>query len=1045
MKRRIPWLGLLCAITALPATARAVITIPAAARLSAPVANPAYRAACVHYYDINRNADAMGNDNHTSLGHTFLVNYALMPPMGGVLREAQRAITTIDLTHHRVGNCYSPGETPGGYVWATDPTGSAAGVVTVRAFLNVTGTAGMPVTWTFALAANDSTRVRIGGQLALEEYWADSTRWKKFNHVTFPQPGVYAIEIDNVTNHNCDLDPVELYYAPSAITGLDNVCACGAGCAFDAAGCTNATISILNRSPALRLLDASVLMAKADGTVPPATDNCSQAPQVVDPGSPNTFLGCVTDADCLAPTPVCGAMNTCVSGCGNARLDRGEACDDGNNTSGDGCSASCAVESGYACTAPNNVLSNSTFSMGAAGWNAGGIAVETNPETAYGGRDASNITAELDAQPVGLAQDVALTAGRRYALALRYVRRNTAPNPMRAFVTATGTDLGSVTLSSSGPYVYRSFLRTITATAAMGRVSLAHDPSSYSSPATFGMIVDDVELWGAGTCRQLDTDMDGIPDLVETAIGTNPMSADSDMDGVPDGREVGAGPGFMPLDTDMDATIDALDPDDDGDGLLTSAELGAGGFANPQNSDAMVPAGQGTSDTRPDYLDPDDDGDSIPTSVERALAGMTPDMDMDMLPAWLDRDSDGDTVFDVIEAGAMPATPVDTDMDTARDFLDVDSDNDCVRDSDAREAGAARTNPAIPAMNANANCAAPTPVCNTTAGVCVADVDTDMDGIPNLDEVRIGSDPNNPDTDGDGLRDGLEVGAGPGFAIIDTDGDMRPNFNDVDDDGDGVNTADELGAGGAMSPRNTDAMVPMGQGTSDMLPDYLDPDDDGDGIPTATERSLEMMGGALDMDMVPAYLDLDSDGDAVPDSVEAGAMPSMPANSDAMAGMGDRPDFLDTDSDNDCLLDSDMREAGAARTDPAMPSANADANCPGAGAVCDRTVGMCIGRMGEDGGASDASADGGASDGANDSAMNDAAANDSAARDGATSDGGSMDSGPTQPGVLSGDGACACRAPAAHGASDERALSAVIAMSGLALVYGARRKRAKRA
>lgn len=163
MKRPNSLTGLLLAVTAVPLSAGAVITIPAAGRLSAPIANPAYRAACAHYYDLNCAADAMGNDNHTSLGHTFLVNYALMPPMGGVLREAQRALTTIDLTHHR-GACYSPGETPGGYARATDPTGAAAGVVTVRSFLNVTGTAGMPVTWTMALAANDSTRASASAE-----------------------------------------------------------------------------------------------------------------------------------------------------------------------------------------------------------------------------------------------------------------------------------------------------------------------------------------------------------------------------------------------------------------------------------------------------------------------------------------------------------------------------------------------------------------------------------------------------------------------------------------------------------------------------------------------------------------------------------------------------------------------------------------------------------------------------------------------------------------------------------------------------------------
>lgn len=307
----------------------------------------------------------------------------------------------------------------------------------------------------------------------LEEYWADSTRWKKFVHVTFPQPGVYALEVDNATNHNCDIDPVQLYYAPSAIAGLDNVCARGPGCAFDTGGCNSATISILNRSPALRLLDASVLMAMPDGSSPPASANCSQVAQVVDPGTPGTFLGCLSDSDCLGATPVCGPMNTCISGCGNARLDRGEACDDGNTANGDGCSSACTVELGYTCTAPVNALSNSAFAMGATSWNAGGAIVETSPETTYGGRDATNIVAEIDngssdgERTASIAQNIALTNGRPYALGLRYVRRVNAPVTMRVNVTASGTDLGTLASSSTGPYVYRSVLRTITATGPM--------------------------------------------------------------------------------------------------------------------------------------------------------------------------------------------------------------------------------------------------------------------------------------------------------------------------------------------------------------------------------------------------------------------------------------------------------------------------------------------------------------------------------------------------------------------------------------------------
>jgi len=515
----------------------------------------------------------------------------------------------------------------------------------------------------------------------------------------------------------------------------------------------------------------------------------------------------------------------------------------------------------------------------------------------------------------------------------------------------------------------------------------------------------------------IDTDMD---------MRIDALDPDDDNDNVPTRNELGAGGPYMPRNTDgtagpgvtTDTRPDYLDADDDGDGIDTSAELGAGGFMNPLNSDATVPMGQGTADANPNYLDPDDDGDSIPTAVERTIAGATPDPDADMLPAWLDRDSDGDTVFDIVEAGAAPLMPANSDTDSSRDFLDTDSDNDCVPDSDAREAGAARTNPAVPSMNVNANCPAAAPICTIATGVCSADRDTDMDGVPDMVETRIGTNPMNPDSDMDGVPDGREVGAGPAFMTRDTDMDGTIDALDTDDDGDGVLTRDELGAGGFMMPRNTDAMVPMGMGTGDMLPDYLDPDDDGDSIPTRVEVTLEGM-TAGDSDMIPAYLDLDSDGDGVPDSVEVGSAPATPANSDGMAAMGDRPDFLDTDSDNDCVADSDMREMGAARTDASMPAAMVNNNCMAPTPVCDVSVGMCVGTVPADGGVTDASADGGSM----------------------SADSGAMDGSTSVPSVLSGDGACACRAPAAGGASGDRGVIAVLAMGGLALVYGARRKR----
>ena len=46
------------------------------------------------------------------------------------------------------------------------------------------------------------------------------------------------------------------------------------------------------------------------------------------------------------------ATGQCVSLCGNGIIDTGEVCDDGNANSGDGCSSTCAVESGWNCS-PN--------------------------------------------------------------------------------------------------------------------------------------------------------------------------------------------------------------------------------------------------------------------------------------------------------------------------------------------------------------------------------------------------------------------------------------------------------------------------------------------------------------------------------------------------------------------------------------------------------------------------------------------------------------------------------------------------------------------
>jgi hypothetical protein len=85
----------------------------------------------------------------------------------------------------------------------------------------------------------------------------------------------------------------------------------------------------------------------------------------------------------------------------------------------------------------------------------------------------------------------------------------------------------------------------------------------------------------------------------------------------------------------------------------------------------------------------------------------------------------------------------------------------------------------------------------------VANADTDGDGLTNLQEFQLGTDPRNPDTDGDGVTDGEEVKRGT-------------NPLNADTDGDGLTDAEEIRLG--TNP--------------------LNPDTDGDGIPDGVEVKL---------------------------------------------------------------------------------------------------------------------------------------------------------------------------------------------------------------
>lgn len=88
--------------------------------------------------------------------------------------------------------------------------------------------------------------------------------------------------------------------------------------------------------------------------------DCAAGCYCADSGTCEEAGFCTTDADC-GPGFVCDvSRSSCEPAppppppppapvCGNGRLETGEACDDGNTTDGDGCSATCTVEPQASC------------------------------------------------------------------------------------------------------------------------------------------------------------------------------------------------------------------------------------------------------------------------------------------------------------------------------------------------------------------------------------------------------------------------------------------------------------------------------------------------------------------------------------------------------------------------------------------------------------------------------------------------------------------------------------------------------------------------
>ncbi len=287
----------------------------------------------------------------------------------------------------------------------------------------------------------------------------------------------------------------------------------------------------------------------------------------------------------------------------------------------------------------------------------------------------------------------------------------------------------------------------------------------------------DADLDGIPNMFDLDSDNDGIPDVVEAGgvdedgDGKLDNFIDTDGDGLSDqvdGNLSGAfnsGVGLGLKDNDGDGVPNMFDLDSDADGIPDVREVGGIDKNNDGRVDNFIDLNK---DGMADHLmgakallrtGPDTNGDG------RANSYPYHDMDKDNLPNPYDIDSDGDGMLDLIEAGFLDTNydgradgplvngwttvisyrPVlvlrDYDKDGKPDYLDIDSDNDGITDH--------------------------------------------IEGPSTFDYKM----PLGIDSDGDGLDDAHDthplVWGGSGVFPIDTDGDLIPDYLDSDSDDDG--------------------------------------------------------------------------------------------------------------------------------------------------------------------------------------------------------------------------------------------------------------------
>lgn len=146
--------------------------------------------------------------------------------------------------------------------------------------------------------------------------------------------------------------------------------------------------------------------------------------------------------------------------------------------------------------AQTNLVQNPGFTNGTQSWSTS-CSIEINPETVYGGSDATNKVTEIDKERC-LYQDIIITPGTQYNFSFKAARRQSgAPATVGLTVKITGRQSGTQYINAnktytqtSWYYITENFSFTIPSNATDTRIRISF--TNYLTGGTYGTLIDDI-------------------------------------------------------------------------------------------------------------------------------------------------------------------------------------------------------------------------------------------------------------------------------------------------------------------------------------------------------------------------------------------------------------------------------------------------------------------------------------------------------------------------------------------------------------------------